>query len=211
MTRPVISANGVTVEHDGTTLLGPTTFDLAAGECLILRGKNGAGKTTLLRVLAGLIPPSGGTVLAWGHAPDDRSRDFRARVSAMLGPAAAYPDLTVRDNLAVLARLWRCDAALGILDELGIPHLGSRFLHELSSGQRQMVTIAFALARPAELLILDEPEQRLDAEHRAVVAAALARRARVGATLVIATHDADMLSALHPASLELFHPAADER
>ena len=89
------------------------------------------------------------------------------------------------------------------LAELGIAQLGARYPHELSSGQSQLVAIALTLARPFDVLVLDEPEQRLDPDRLGLVMGALQRRAQDGAALVIASHSPRLVQELATEVLEI--------
>lgn len=195
MSQPQVEIDGVTVSVGRRRLLAPVSRVVQPGSCLVVRGENGSGKTTLLRVVTGLLAPSGGSVRLDGEVADERRAATRRQVSALLGASAAYPDLTVYEHLLLIDASWggdaatleaRVDAALG---PLGLTELADRFPHELSSGQRHLVDLALTLFRPAGLLVLDEPEQRLDADRRALVAGILRRRVEEGATMIVATHD----------------------
>lgn len=190
----MIVVEEVSVVAGGATILAPVSVMARRGEALIVRGRNGTGKSTLLRVLAGTRKPSSGTVRIDGEAVLGRDRGFRRRVAAMIGLPPMAPDLTVFDHILLVATTWLDDPcaaerlAHGVAAELGLTTLGERFPHELSSGQTQLFGVALALARPFEVLILDEPEQRLDAEHVELVVRILRARRDDGATLVVATH-----------------------
>lgn len=97
--------------------------------------------------------------------------------------------------------------ALGLL---GIGDLAQRFPHELSSGQGQLFRLALTLFRPSDLLILDEPEQRLDTDKRVLVGDLLAARRDAGTTLVVATHDPPLTERLADEVLDLGWGPADE-
>jgi len=86
---------------------------------------------------------------------------------------------------------------------LGISDLRNRFVNELSSGQTQLLSLATALVRPFDVLILDEPEQRLDATRRALVASVIRTEIDRGATVVIASHSTDMVEAIADRSVSL--------
>lgn len=198
----LLEADRVSVEIDGAVLLPETSVRLAAGRCVAILGPNGAGKTTLLRVLAGRTRATRGTALLRGRPIDERRPQVRREIAALLDTPTLYPDLTLRENVALIQAAWSGanageELAPGLgsdaLDSLGIAALSNRFAHELSSGQRQLVSLAVTLARPANLLLLDEPEQRLDPDRRGLVAETmLAARAR-GATIAFASHDADLV------------------
>src|SRR6478672_10986682 len=85
---------------------------------------------------------------------------------------------------------------LALLDRLGIAHLDDRFPHELSSGQEQLFRLALTFSRPASVVLLDEPEQRLDTGKRQVVAELIRERTESGATVVMACHDPELTSTL---------------
>lgn len=205
----MIEVDDVGVIVDDVTLLPPVSVSVRRGEALVVRGRNGSGKSTLLRVLAGSRKPSSGTIRIAGEAVAERDPGFRRRVAAMIGLPPMAPDLTVLDHVALVATTWlddrrgAADVAGNLLGELGLDALRERFPHELSSGQTQLFALALVLARPLEVLILDEPEQRLDPEHLESVVQALRERRNRGATLVIATHSPIVADALADRTLEL--------
>lgn len=205
----MIEVNGVGVVAGDVTLLAPVSVTAQRGEALIVRGRNGTGKSTLLRVLAGARKPSSGTARIGGEAVVERDRGFRRRVAAMIGLPPMAPDLTVLDHVTLVAVTWLDDPgaaaelARDVLAELGLDALGERFPHELSSGQTQLFALALVLARPFEVLILDEPEQRLDPEHLESVIRVLRARRDGGATLVVATHSPVLADELADRTLRL--------
>ncbi|WDG18656.1 ABC transporter ATP-binding protein [Microbacterium sp. Clip185] len=189
----MIELDAVRVVSGDVTLLDTITRRVDAGTALAVRGGNGSGKTTLLRVLAGMRAPSSGSARIAGAAVSQRDRSYRRRVAAMIGLPPFAPDLTVLEHVRLVAVTWfapdEAEArARAVLRELGLQALHERFPHELSSGQTQLFGLALALVRPCEVLLLDEPEQRLDPEHADAVIAALRARRDAGVTLVIATH-----------------------
>ena len=206
---PRVLAEGVSKTIGVVPLLAPTSLDAPAGSALLIRGRNGIGKSTLLRILAGTLEPTTGSVQIDGIPADERDRTIRARVAALLGAPAAYRDLTLRDHLTLIDATWGGDSdtceerVQAALAEVGIGELAERFPHELSSGQGQLFRLALTLFRPGDLLILDEPEQRLDTERRVVVARLLAARRDGGTTLIVATHDPDLTRLLADDVLDL--------
>ncbi|SMX73761.1 ABC-type multidrug transport system, ATPase component [Brevibacterium aurantiacum] len=190
----MIELNNVSVFAGEVPLLRPTTVSLSQAEALVIRGHNGSGKSTLLRVLAGTLPPTSGEVLIDGSAPDTRSRTFRRTVAAMIGLPPMASDLTVRDHVALVSSTWfprSVDAeemASSVLDKLELSQLALRFPHELSSGQLQLFGLSLVLARPFDVLIVDEPEQRLDDERLGIVSQILQSLRNDGVTVVVATH-----------------------
>ncbi|WP_330476005.1 ABC transporter ATP-binding protein [Terrabacter sp. C0L_2] len=197
-----VRAEGVGKTIDETTLLLPTDVSADPGECIVLRGPNGSGKTTLLRIIGGLLAPSTGTATIGGREADERDRAVRAAVAALLGAPTTYRDLTLIDHLVLIDSTWGGDPnssderSVALLDRLGIAHLDDRFPHELSSGQEQLFRLALTFSRPASVVLLDEPEQRLDTAKRQVVATLIRERTASGGTVVMACHDPQLTSDL---------------
>ena len=190
-----VVADEVSKTLDVATLLAPTSLVAEPGSCVVVRGPNGAGKTTLLRLVAGLLAPTTGSVTIDDTVADERHRHTRENVAALIGPPAAYRDLTLADHLTLVDATWgrdphtcaeRVDEALGAF---GLADLGERFPHELSSGQGQLFRLALTWFRPARLLVLDEPEQRLDTDKRAMVGELVLSRCAQGTTVLMACHD----------------------
>ena len=204
-----IRATDVSKVIGKTHLLVPVDLEAHPGECLVLRGPNGSGKTTLLRILAGTLPPTTGEAKLDGTPLDERNLHTRSHVAALLGASTTYRDLTLGDHLVLVDSTWGGDPsdawqrAEGMLNVLEIGHLAKRFPHELSSGQQQLFQLALVLFRPGSVLLLDEPEQRLDTHKRELLTRVLTQRKEAGDTLVVACHDPEMTEALADALLDL--------
>lgn len=198
----MIELKDVTVSVGHAVLLAPVSASISPGDALVIRGRNGTGKSTLLKVLTGITSPTSGSALIGGDLVTSRDRRMSREVAAMIGLPPMAPDLTIADHVLLVATTWFDDpkAADGlahdIVDELELAHLAARFPHELSSGQTQLFALALVLARPFDMLILDEPEQRLDPEHVDTVIRVLSTRRDRGATLVIATHSERLADAI---------------
>ncbi|QIK64375.1 ABC transporter ATP-binding protein [Leucobacter viscericola] len=199
----VLVADQVAVSIDGFSLLSPTSLSLEPGACVALRGANGAGKTTLLRVLAGRQRATAGSVTLAGAPLDERRADQRAALAALIEPPTLYPDLTLRDQLALISAAWGEGDPEQALSRFGIEELHERFPHELSSGQRQLVSLAVTFARPCSVLLLDEPEQRLDPDRRKLVAAAILEARDRGVAVAFATHDQTLAERVAQAELAI--------
>ncbi|MFB7249741.1 ATP-binding cassette domain-containing protein [Microbacterium sp. NPDC056234] len=202
MTSGALTATAVGVSIDEQMLLPTTSATITAGSALAIRGPNGSGKTTLLRVLAGSVRPSTGEVHWEGEPLRIRRADHRAVIAAMIGMPAMARDLTLVEQLRFVRATWGDSAsegertALEGLAELGISALAARYPTELSSGQLQLFSLALTFARPCRVLLLDEPEQRLDAHRRSLVADALRRRMAAGCGIGLATHSGRLARAI---------------
>jgi len=170
------------------------SVQLKAGRALALVGPNGAGKSTLLQTLVGLLAPLSGSVSFDGRPVDERQASFRRDVAAVLDDDAFFPSLTVREHLRLVAHghgvtdvedvVSRELASFGLVDRADV------LPSALSSGQRRRLALAAAFVRPARLMVLDEPERRLDAEMRRTLAHRLASEKRNGLAVLFASHDA---------------------
>jgi len=195
---PLVDVDAVTVMAGGTLLLPLTTFWAMPGQIVVLRGENGSGKTTLLRTLAGRIRPTTGTIQLNGQPVNERDPEFRRSVAVMIGLPPMASDLTVFDHVALVSSTWEESpgsvdtATRGVLDEFGLTGLGPRYPHELSSGQTQLFGLALVFVRAFDLLLLDEPEQRLDPGRVELLAQAMLARRANGATIVAATHSSSL-------------------
>lgn len=193
---PVIAADGATVTLGDTTLLAPTTFAVGPGEFWCVTGGNGAGKTTLLRAFLGGRRLTAGTCSVRGEAADLAKPSHRRSVASLVDPIPFARDMTLREQVTLVAASWYGNApetaerAGAIIERLGLSPLGERFPHQVSSGQSQLFSLALTLVRPADAVLLDEPERHLDSDRVELVAALLTERAKEeGTAFLVATHD----------------------
>jgi ABC-2 type transport system ATP-binding protein len=196
----VIRAKSVSVGYGGEPVCAPVTFTLRAGGALALVGPNGSGKSTVLRAVLGLLEPSAGELSVLGQPVDEREAVFRAGVSSVLDDDAYFPALTVAEHLLLTARGHGVEDAAGLvvdlLEEFGLTSHGPVLPESLSSGQRRRLLLAAGFARPRRLLVLDEPEQRLDQQMRAALAGRLRREREAGGAVLLATHDPVLIRAV---------------
>jgi ABC-2 type transport system ATP-binding protein len=192
---------------DDDVALSPTSCEVEAGAAMSVEGPNGAGKTTLLRVLAGWQKPTEGTAHVMGRPVNERDPQFRRHVAALIGPPPFARALTVREHLMMVSTSWgacvreAAKAADQMLDDFGLGALHRRFPHELSSGQTQLFSLATVLSRPFDVLLLDEPEQRLDDERLGLVIETINDRVADGACVIFASHNQRLIE--HCADLRL--------
>jgi putative ABC transport system ATP-binding protein len=170
------------------------------GRVVAVTGPSGSGKTTLLRLLAGLEQPNAGDVVVLGTAVAGLDRAAMARFRrGHVGFVAQDPELVsflgARENLELALELRgvdgdRSERAQEALAALGVGELADQRVSRLSSGERQRVAVARALAARPALLLADEPTARLDGANALGLAALLGRLAREwGTAVVCATHD----------------------
>ena len=190
---PLLEATTLLVGHGDVPVCAPVTFGLPPGAALALVGPNGAGKSTLLQTLVGLLAPLEGTVLFDGREIDERQASFRRDVAEVLDDDAFFPSLTAREHLMLTARGHGVeepdDAVEAELAAFGLTGRADALPRNLSSGQRRRLALAAAFVRPARLLVLDEPERRLDSAMRDTLAERLAAARESGQAVLFASHD----------------------
>ena len=173
-------------------LLAGADLSVSSGEVVLLRGGNGAGKTSLLRVCAGLLPVTSGEASVLGEDLVVDRRGIRRRVGLLGHATALYDDLTVRENVrfAVRASGRPARAADAAIERLGLSgRVADLAASRLSAGQRRRASLAAIVAREPELWLLDEPHAGLDADGRELIDTLIVGAARVGSTVVIASHE----------------------
>jgi cobalt/nickel transport system ATP-binding protein len=187
--------------------LDEVSFDIRRGEKVALLGANGCGKSTLLKILDGLIFPDSGTFEAFGQpVTEDNLEDeqfsmgFRSRVGFIFQNSDAQVfSPTVREEIAFgpLQMGWgrtkvehRIEDVLGMLD---IADLAERAPFQLSGGEKKRVAIASVLAMNPEVLLFDEPTAALDPRTQQWLVELIVELNRAGKTVVMATHDLDVL------------------
>jgi ABC-type multidrug transport system ATPase subunit len=181
------------------------SFSVAPGQVAVVLGANGSGKTTLLRCVVGADRPDGGEVLLEGRRLDETDPWTRSVVAAALDDIDFFPDLSVVEHLELLsfAHGDSGEPVEEVLTELGLGPARDQLPATLSSGQRRRLALASCFVRPRRLLVLDEPEQRLDVRGRAWLADRLRREGAAGTSVLMASHDADLIEAVADARIEI--------
>lgn len=169
------------------------SFSIAANEVVGFLGLNGAGKSTTLKVIAGLIPPSSGTVIIDNVDVTKAPVSFRGRIGYLPEEPPLYKEMTVTEFLAFLGRLRGMSASdlasrlPKVIKTCQLTGMGSRVIGELSHGYKKRVGIAQAIIHKPRLVILDEPISGLDpvqiVEMRKVI-----RSLREEATVLVSSH-----------------------
>jgi iron complex transport system ATP-binding protein len=196
--------SGATVRAGGNAILDGVSLAARSGTLTGLIGPNGAGKSTLMRAALGLVPLDAGSIAFEGVDLPGMKRRARAQVSAFVEQSGATEvHLTARE-VVLLGRIpfqsvWQSapspaddqavDEAMAAVE---MSDLATRLYHTLSGGEQQRLQIARALAQQPQLLILDEPTNHLDVHAQLTILSLLRRRARAGATVLVALHDLNL-------------------
>jgi putative ABC transport system ATP-binding protein len=188
-----VRAESLTVRFGEVLAVRDVCLRVAGGELVAVTGPSGAGKTSLLGALAGLYPPSSGTVSLDGVALGDRD-DAAARDVVLIPQGNALVGvLTALENAAVpLIDRGVAEAQVrsrAALDSVGLGEALGQLVEELSGGQQQRLAVARGLAQRGAVVLADEPTSELDAANRARVMRLLRGEAERGAAVLVATHD----------------------
>lgn len=212
---PMLQAQALTVAHGDRVVLHDISFDLAAGEVLVILGASGSGKSSLLRDLIGLQAPAAGRVLVEGQDLYDGEeaalQRLRRRFGVMFQAGALWSSMSVGDNvmlpLQYFSTLTVDDIEARARDKLALVGLADSFDAEpsaLSGGMRKRAAIARALALDPALLYLDEPSAGLDPPSAARLDELILQlRHDHGSTVVMVTHELDSLFAVADRALFL--------
>ncbi|MDQ7991284.1 MAG: ABC transporter ATP-binding protein [Propionicimonas sp.] len=197
---PVLKVTALKKAFGPVVIVDGFNLEIGAGEAVALTGRNGAGKSTVLRCVVGAERPDEGTVTVNGIAVAETDPEIRRQVATVIDDLDFFPDLSVVEHLDLLARAHGIadpEAAVDeVLHEVQLVPQSGQLPATLSSGQRRRLALATAFVRPRSLLILDEPEQRLDAEGVAWLADRLkAERAR-GLAILMASHEPALVDAV---------------
>ena len=196
----LLTVKGLRRAFGGLVVLDDVNLKLKAGKACAVVGPNGAGKTTLLRCVAGTLKPDAGEILLAGNPINEADPEYRASVASVLDDMEFFPDLSVAEHLELMAFAHGM-ADVGevvdvTIDALGLDAARDQLPPTLSSGQRRRLALASCFVRPRKLLVLDEPEQRLDVDGRAWLAERLNQEKRNGAAVIMASHDTDLVAAV---------------
>ena len=186
-----ISAQGLSKSYGPVKAVVDVDLDVRRGEIYGFLGRNGAGKTTTIRMLLGLVRPSAGSISILGSSLGDDRMGVLSRIGYLVESAAAYPNLTVRENLHIQRRLMGAPRAAvdEVIRLLKLGEYVNRRAGRLSLGNKQRLSLARALVQSPELLILDEPANGLDPAGIVEIRALLRRLADVqGVTIFMSSH-----------------------
>jgi ABC-2 type transport system ATP-binding protein len=188
------------VRRGGRMIFEGLELEADAGEIVGVVGVNGCGKSTLLACVAGVLAPRDGQILVDGASVwGSRGERVRARKALGYVPEGADPP-----GFLVANELWSLCAATReasapsqeLRDALGLDELRDQAIERMSLGQRRRACLGAALIGPPKLLVLDEPDNGLDAKRLDALVTLVKRHAAGGGTTVLASHDAALLDQL---------------
>ncbi|MEJ2215879.1 MAG: ABC transporter ATP-binding protein [Gemmatimonadota bacterium] len=200
-----LTVQGLTRRFGPLLVLDDISFAVPRGSVAVALGPNGAGKTTLLRCVIGADRPDAGEIRLEGRRMDETDPRVRAAVAAALDDMDFFPDLSVVEHLELLSFAYGGDGSSvpEVVAELGLEPARDQLPATLSTGQRRRLALASCFVRPRRLMILDEPEQRLDVRGRAWLSDRLLREKATGTAVLMASHDPELIEAVADIRVEL--------
>ncbi len=186
---------------DAVQAVNGVSFDVERGTAVGILGPNGAGKTTTIKSLLSLIFPSEGNIYVEGiNVHKEPKQAFRHMGAMLEGARNTYWRLTVRENLEIFSVIAGLDYRErggridDLLEQFDIDHKADTVVRELSRGQKQKVSLATAMARDADVVVLDEPTLGLDVESSLELRRELRRLVEDdGITVLLCSHDMDVI------------------
>jgi ABC-2 type transport system ATP-binding protein len=192
---PAIEVTGLTKSFGGKRAVDGLTMTVQRGEIFGFLGPNGSGKTTSIRMLCGLLTPDSGRGMCLGHDILTGREAIKRKVGYMTQRFSYYDDLSIRENLEFVVRMYEMDRQRERVDDaiarLGLTARQGQLAGALSGGWKQRMALAACLLREPELLLLDEPTAGVDPAARREFWAELHRLAQAGITVLVSTHYMD--------------------
>jgi ABC-2 type transport system ATP-binding protein len=197
----VIDVRGLEKAFDGKTVVKGVSLRVRKGEIYGFLGPNGSGKTTTIRMLCGLLTPSAGDGQCLGFDIIRQSRQIKLRAGYMTQRFSLYSDLTVRENLAFVARVYGLEApddqVNAMIRRMGLEQYAGHLAGSLSGGWKQRLALSACILHDPQLLLLDEPTAGVDPKARREFWDDIHMLAAEGVTILVSTHYMDEAERCH--------------
>src|SRR4051812_17996430 len=190
-----IDVTGVTKRFGDKTVVDAIDLQVKRGEIYGFLGPNGSGKTTFIRMLCGLLTPDAGSGTCLGYDVLTQQAEIKRHVGYMTQRFSYYEDLSIRENLDFIARIYdipdRRGAVQHSLERLGLQNRSAQLAGQLSGGWKQRLALAACLIHSPQLLLLDEPTAGVDPKARRDFWEEVHQLAAKGITILVTTHYMD--------------------
>jgi ABC-2 type transport system ATP-binding protein len=196
-----ISVHGLSKSFKDREVVHDCSIDVPYGAIYGFLGPNGTGKTTTIRMLCGLLTPDGGEGRCLGYDIRTQAALIKRQTGYMPQKFGLYEDLTIRENLEFIARLYEMpdprQTAANALHRLGLEHRQNQLSGELSGGWKQRLSLAACILHRPKLLLLDEPTAGVDPKARREFWDEIHDFAAQGVTVLVSTHYMDEAERCH--------------
>ncbi|CCJ06092.1 ABC transporter ATP-binding protein [Methylocystis sp. SC2] len=196
-----IDVRGLTKSFGAKKVVDDFTLQVARGHIQGFLGPNGSGKTTTIRMLCGLLTPDSGEGECLGYDIRRQQEQIKRYVGYMTQGFSLYRDLTIRENLEFVARVYGLEApekaAQGALERLGLVARADQLAGELSGGWKQRLALGACILPGPSLLLLDEPTAGVDPKARRDFWDEIHHLATQGLTVLVSTHYMDEAERCH--------------
>jgi ABC-2 type transport system ATP-binding protein len=197
----VIDVHGLTKKFGTKTVVNDVDLKVRQGEIVGFLGPNGSGKTTTIRMICGLLRPTAGEGTCLGYDILRDSEAIKREVGYMTQRFSFYEDLTIRENLEFVARLYALpklrETVDATLEDLGLKSRQDQLAGTLSGGWKQRLALAACIMHKPRLLLLDEPTAGVDPKARREFWDEIHRLAEDGLTVLVSTHYMDEAERCH--------------
>jgi ABC-2 type transport system ATP-binding protein len=201
MKEIAIDVHGLTKSFDGHVVVRDLSLKVPKGEIYGFLGPNGSGKTTTLRMLCGLLTPDSGDGSCLGYDILTQQDEIKRHVGYMTQRFSLYQDLSIRENLEFVARVYGVphprQAAKEAIDRLGLSGRSEQLAGELSGGWKQRLALGACILPNPQLLLLDEPTAGVDPKARREFWDEIHGLAAEGITVLVSTHYMDEAERCH--------------
>ncbi len=191
----VIDVVGLTKKYGEKTVVDNFDLKVPRGAVYGFLGPNGSGKTTTIRMVCGLLTPNAGTGSCLGFDVIEESYEIKKRVGYMTQKFSLWEDLTIRENLEFVARMYevenRSEKVDEALEDLGLSARAKQLAGSLSGGWKQRLALAACMLHDPDLLLLDEPTAGVDPKARREFWDTIHILADRGVTILVSTHYMD--------------------
>jgi ABC-type multidrug transport system ATPase subunit len=190
---PAVVVSGLVKQFGRFAALCGVNAEFAPNRLYAILGDNGAGKTTLLRALAGLIPPTRGSIAMLGTSD---LRSVCGQLGYMAHPSLLYDEMSGMENLLYFARLYDVankDRCAEVIRAVKLDPTITRPVGQYSQGMRQRMSLARALLNDPKILLLDEPFSNVDLRSAREMVSLLKGLRDAGKTIFVVTHQASLL------------------
>lgn len=196
-----IDVKGLSKSFGGRRVVDNVSIRVGRGRICGFLGPNGSGKTTTIRMLCGLLKPDSGSGVCLGYDIGREPDKIKRRVGYMTQRFSLYEDLSIRENLDFMARVYavpdRLRAVAATLEKLGLAQRSGQLAGQLSGGWKQRLALAACLLHGPDLLLLDEPTAGVDPKARREFWDQIHDLAAGGITVLVSTHYMDEAERCH--------------